>query len=106
MQVKLFWEVKASPYPGSSRYVSYPLFIAPLFIYSLALSPRLMVGNRFPFKTFSQNCFCGSFGINLSMGRNTDRGKVAYNWISLDPAKAGPTLGGVVVVIYKYMYSI
>jgi len=28
------------------------------------------------------------------MGRNTGRGKVAYSWISPDPAKAGPTLGG------------
>ena len=31
------------------------------------------------------------------MGMNTGRGKVVYNWISPDPAKAGPTLGGVVV---------
>ena len=33
------------------------------------------------------------------MGRNTGRGKVAYSWISQDPAKAGPTLGVVVVVV-------
>jgi len=33
------------------------------------------------------------------MGRNTDRGKVAYSWIFSDPAKAGPTLGVVVVVV-------
>ena len=33
------------------------------------------------------------------MGKNADRGKVAYNWISPDPAKAGPTLGGIVVVV-------
>ena len=33
------------------------------------------------------------------MGRNTSRGKVAYSWISPDPAKAGPTLGVVVVVV-------
>ena len=33
------------------------------------------------------------------MSRNTGRGKVAYNWISPDPAKAGPTLGVVVVVV-------
>ena len=32
------------------------------------------------------------------MGRNTGRGKVYYSWISSDPAKAGPTLGVVVVV--------
>jgi len=32
------------------------------------------------------------------MGRNTGRGKVAYSWISPDPAKAGPTLEVVVVV--------
>ena len=31
------------------------------------------------------------------MGRNTDRGKVAYSWISPDPAKAELTLGVVVV---------
>jgi len=33
------------------------------------------------------------------MGRNTGRGKVAYSWISPDPAEAGPTLGGIVVVV-------
>ena len=33
------------------------------------------------------------------MGRNTGRGKVAYSWISPDPAEAGPTLGVVVVVV-------
>ena len=33
------------------------------------------------------------------MGRNTGRGKVAYSWISLDPAKAGPILGVVVVIV-------
>jgi len=33
------------------------------------------------------------------MGSNTGRGKVAYSWISPDPAKAGPTLGVVVVVL-------
>ena len=37
------------------------------------------------------------------MGRNTGRGNVACNWISLDPAKAGPTLGGVVVVCCRNM---
>ena len=30
----------------------------------------------------------------LSTGRNTGRGKVAYSWISPDPAKVGSTLGG------------
>ena len=45
-------------------------------------------------KFFSQNPFCGSFRISLSTGRNVGRGKVAYNWISPDPAKAGPILGG------------
>ena len=33
------------------------------------------------------------------MGRNTGKGKVAYSWISPDPAKAGPTLAIVVVVV-------
>jgi len=33
------------------------------------------------------------------MGRNAGRGKVAYSWISPDTAKAGPTLGVVVVVV-------
>ena len=49
--------------------------------------------SAFLFKNFSQNLFRGSLGINLSMGRNTGRGKVAYSWISPDPTKAGPTLG-------------
>ena len=35
-----------------------------------------------------------------SMGRNTGRGKVAYSRISPDPAKAGPTLGVVVVELF------
>ena len=39
------------------------------------------------------------------MGRNTGRGKVAYNWISPDPAKAGPTVG-VIVVVYLNMLQI
>ena len=36
------------------------------------------------------------------MGSNTGRGKVAYSWISPDPAKAGPTLGVVVVVVVLF----
>ena len=51
------------------------------------------------YKTFSPNLFRESLGINLSTGRNTGRGKVAYSWISPDPAAAGPTLGGIVVVV-------
>ena len=35
---------------------------------------------------------------HYSTGRNVGRGKVAYSWISPDPVKAGPTLGGGVVV--------
>jgi len=38
-----------------------------------------------------------SFGNNLSRGKNTGKGKVAYSWISPDPTKAGSTLGVVVV---------
>jgi len=43
--------------------------------------------------------FCGSFGISLSTGRNVGTGKAAYNWIYSDPAKAGPTLGVIVVAV-------
>jgi len=50
-------------------------------------------------KLFSQNRFFGFLGSSLSTGRNAGRCKVAYGWISLDPAKAGPTVGVVVVVI-------
>jgi len=39
------------------------------------------------------------------MGRNTGRGKVAYSWISPDPAKAGPTLGVVVVVVVRIYFG-
>ena len=42
---------------------------------------------------------CGSRGISLSTGRDAGRGKAAYIWISLDPAKAGPTLRGGIVVV-------
>ena len=48
---------------------------------------------------FHKTLFDGSLEISLSTGRNVSRGKVAYNWISPDPAKAEPTLGVVVVVI-------
>jgi len=40
------------------------------------------------------------------MGRKSGRSKVAYSWISPDPAKVGPTLGAVVVVvifIFKFL---
>ena len=53
----------------------------------------------FVYKIFSQNSFRGSLGIGLSTGRNASRGKVAYNWISPDPVKVGPTLGVVVVIV-------
>ena len=53
----------------------------------------------FFFKIFSQIPFCKSLGNSLSTGRNTGRGKVVYNWISPDSAKAGPILGGGVVVV-------
>jgi len=33
------------------------------------------------------------------MGRDVGRGKVAYIWICPNPTKAGPTLGGVVVIV-------
>ena len=36
------------------------------------------------------------------MGMNTGRGKVAYSWISPYPVKAGPTLGGGVVVVVVF----
>ena len=42
--------------------------------------------------------------ISLSIGRNAGRGKVAYGWISPDPAKVGPTLGGgIVVLVYSLL---
>ena len=50
--------------------------------------------------------FCGSLGINLSTDRIAGRGKVAYIWISPDPAKAGPTLEVVVVVVDRVVLSI
>ena len=46
-----------------------------------------------------------SLEINLSMGRNTGRSKVVYSWISPNPAKAGPTLGGVVIVVVIHLYQ-
>jgi len=36
-------------------------------------------------------------------GSNVDRGKVAYNWISPNPAKVGPTLGGVVIAVVVHL---
>jgi len=40
------------------------------------------------------------------MGRNTAMGKVAYSWISPDPAKVEPTLGVVVVVVLDCQYGV
>ena len=44
------------------------------------------------------------------MGINTGRGKVAYSWISPDPAKAGSTLGGGggggIVVVFMKRYKL
>ena len=39
------------------------------------------------------------------MGRNAGRGKVAYSWISPDPAKAGPTLGVVVFQVVTHDFD-
>lgn len=39
------------------------------------------------------NFFCASLGIDISDSRNAYKGKANQNWISLDPLKAGPTLG-------------
>ena len=52
----------------------------------------------FFFKIFSQTPFCGFLGNTLSTGRIAGRSKVVYSWISPNPAKGGPTLGGVVVL--------
>ena len=103
LQVVLGWDVMTSSAPGLLRYVPAPPLTA-----LPTLPPRWLLGlQSFPFlitfKLFFQKLFCGSLGINLSMGKNTGRGKVAYSWISPDPVKAGPTLGVVVVVVVNTM---
>jgi len=50
--------------------------------------------NVFSLNYFHKFLLCGSLGNSLSTGRNAGKGKVAYNWISPDRAKAEPTLGG------------
>ena len=93
LQVELFWDVMLLSAPGLFRYVSTPSLFAirPLFSSPFAYSVN---GFEIVFSiNFLSKLFCGSYGINLSMGRNTGRGKVAYSWISPDPVKAGPTLG-------------
>ena len=104
LQDVLFWEVTVSAPLGLCLH---PLFICSLFL-QLQLLRNLFASTNglqlFVYKTFSQNCFCGSFGINLSVGRDTGRGKVAYSWISPNPVKAGPTLGVVAVVCRKYQF--
>ena len=50
---------------------------------------------------FSQNLVLWVSWNRLSTGRDAGRGKVAYIWISSDPAKVGPTLGGNGVVVYS-----
>ena len=55
-------------------------------------------------KCFYIILFCGSLGFSFSTGRDADRGKTTYIRISPDPAKEGPTMGGVVVVVVVYNY--
>ena len=57
--------------------------------------------NRSSIKCFYEILFCGSLGFNLSISRDAGRGKAAYIWISPDPAKARPTLGGGDVVVVE-----
>lgn len=40
--------------------------------------------------------------MSLSTSRDAGRDKVAYMWISPDPAKTGPTLRGVIVVVVSH----
>ena len=58
-----------------------------------------MFSNLPSIEYFHKISFCASLRISLSTGRNAGRGKVAYSWISLDSAKAEPTLGGVVGIV-------
>lgn len=55
----------------------------------------------FSLKCFTNFFFCGSLRISLSTGKDACRGKVAYIWIFPNPAKAGCTLGGIVVMKCK-----
>ena len=57
--------------------------------------------NVFSLNYFHKFLLCESLRNSLSTGRNADTDKVAYSWISLDPAKAGPTLGSGVVVVTR-----
>ena len=95
LQVVLSRDVTAPSAPGLLRYVSAPYIFA--YPEHFPPPPFSYVGQwflqSFSLQTFFSKLFCGSYGINLSMGRNTGRGKVAYSWISPDPVKAGPTLG-------------
>ena len=53
---------------------------------------------------FTKFLFAGSLEISLSTGRDVDGGKAVYIWISPDPAKAGPTLGVVVVIVVYFVF--
>lgn len=44
--------------------------------------------------------------INLFTNKDACRGKILYIWISLDSAKAGPTLEGVMLLFYHYIIVI
>ena len=68
---------------------------ATLLFHGLVSFPIIISSKALFYKMFAQkSCFCGSRGISLSTDRNTGGGKAAYIWISPDPAKVGPTLGG------------
>jgi len=54
---------------------------------------------------FHKILFCGSLGISLSTDKDVGRGKVAYIWISPNPAKAEHILGGVAIFFFYYYYT-
>ena len=63
------------------------------------ISPFNVFTKSFLDKFFFTKSFLWVFWNQPLTGRNVGRGKVAYNWISPDPAKAGPILGGGGVVV-------
>ena len=70
---------------------------AALLFHDLVSFPIIISSKALFYKMFAQKfCFCGFREISLSTDRNAGGGKI---WIFPDPAKAGPTLGGAVVVV-------
>ena len=109
LEVRMFNMLMLNMISSAMLCIYFTQLLSPDLLVFLSSSPAAYP-QFFFYKMFSQNhffknlftkSFLWSLKISLSTSRNARRCKVAYIWISPDPAKVGPTLegGGVVLNI-------